>query len=68
MEKLLGAFIFLKARWREPSTQAALSGLCLNFGLQFPGETIGQLFTVASIAFGVLGFWFKEGKPETKID
>ena len=62
MDKFLGAFYFLKDRWNEPSSHASISAVCGMIGIQFPENEIGHVFNVAAIAFGALGFFFKEGK------
>jgi hypothetical protein len=68
MDKLLGAFLYLRARLSEPSTHAAISAICANIGFTYPATTIGNILTVASVGFGVLGFWFKEAKPITTVE
>lgn len=65
MDKVLAAFYFLKERWTEPSSQASLAAVFGMLGLQFPESEIGHVFNVASIFFGALGFFFKEGKPSS---
>lgn len=65
MEKVLGMFYFLKERWDEPSSHASLSAICGMIGIQFPETQIGHILNVAAIAFGALGFFFKEGKSLT---
>lgn len=67
MGRVLGAFLWLRARVNEPSTHAALSGVCASVGFQYPGDQVGQWMTVLSIAFGVVGFFLKEQGPLTKV-
>ncbi len=67
MDKLLGAYIWLSTRLREPSTHAALCGLAANIGFSIDTGVIHDLAVIASLGFGALGFWVKEAKPQTTI-
>lgn len=67
MEKTIGAFIFLKRRWREPSTQASLAVICQAIGHSVNVEMINSVLDMATIAFGVLGFFFREAKPMAEV-
>ena len=67
MDKLLGAFIFLKARLSEPSTHAALASLGAIIHVNLDPGQIQQYVDLASIAFGMMGFFVKEAKPLTSV-
>lgn len=67
MEKALGAFIFFKNRWREPSTQASLAVICQAIGHTVDTAVINSVLELATIAFGMMGFFFKEAKPLTEV-
>ena len=65
--KLIGAFIFLKGRLREPSTYASLSAVMATFGLHADPGVIQDWMNTLTLVFGLLGFFVKEAKPETEV-
>ncbi len=67
MGKILTAYIFLAARLREPSSQAALSAVFLSVGMQYDAGTVHNWLTTLGLGFGVMGIFVKESKPETVI-
>lgn len=67
MDKLLGAYIWLSMRLKEPSTHAALSSLLLSMGLSTDTGVLHNLAVILSLGFGALGFWVKEAKPQTVV-
>lgn len=67
MGKLLYLFRYLKARWAEPSTHAALCSVMLMLGVKVPEGTVNDIITVLGVVFGALGVFFKESAPETKV-
>jgi len=67
MSKLLGAFIYLRARLAEPSTHASLIGLLAMFHQQLPEEAIQDAMNVAALGFGMLGFFVPEAKALTVV-
>jgi len=68
MGKILTAWIYLSARLREPSSQAALSAVFLSIGMQYPAGLVQSWLTTLGLGFGVMGIFVKEGKAETEID
>ena len=67
MDKLLGAYIWLSMRLREPSTHAALSSMATMLGMNLEAGILHNLSVIAALGFGALGFWVKEAKPQTTI-
>ena len=67
MDKVLGAFIYLKNRLAEPSTHAALMGIFALAGHQLDDVMIKNIMDVAALGFGVMGFFIKEAKPMSSI-
>lgn len=67
MEKLLGAYIYLCKRMKEPSSHAAMSSLFLMAGLNIDTGWIHDLSVLISMVFGASGFFLKEAKPLTNI-
>jgi len=66
MEKVLGAFIWLKANLQQPSTMASLAIMCQTVGIQLDEDSIQNVLNVATLFFGLLGFFFQEAKPAVK--
>ena len=67
MGKILTAWIYLSARLREPSSQAALSAVLLSIGVQYDAGMVHDWLTTLGIGFGILGIFVKEAKPETEV-
>lgn len=67
MGRLLGLFIFLKQKWDEPSSHAAICGVLALVAPQVDPGVMQDSITVAAIGFGGLGFFFKEQGPLTKV-
>ncbi len=67
MEKMMGMYIYLVNRCKEPSTHSALSALMLSVGLSVDTGFIHNVLILISLAFGGMGFFVKEGKAETVI-
>lgn len=68
MEKIMGAFLYIKRKWREPSTQASLCALSAYLGVHVDVVIIQDFLNLATIGFGVLGFFYNEAKPATKVE
>ncbi len=68
MSKILSLFIWLKNRLSEPSTMASIAAVSALAGVQVDAGLVKDSLNVASLGFGVLGFFFKEIKPETVVD
>lgn len=68
MGKLLGLYLYLRARLSEPSTHAAVCSLLLAAGVNVDSGVVHDLIVTASLAFGGLGFFVKEQAAVTKID
>jgi uncharacterized membrane protein len=67
MGKLLGAFVWLKANLTQPGTMASIAAVCAMIGVKVDPGIIQDLINVATIFFGLLGFFFQEQKPLTKV-
>jgi hypothetical protein len=68
MGKLLGLFIWLKKRIKEPSTHASLAIVCQALKIEVDFVMIDHYLNLATIAFGALGFFLKEKGPETVVE
>lgn len=62
MEQVIQTVEYLKERWQEPSSHAAMSAICQTLGLQLNEGTVQTLFQVLSVGFGVAGIWIGERK------
>lgn len=67
MEKVLGAFIWLKANLKQPGTMASLAVICQYANVNLDESLINDILNVATLGFGLLGFFFQEAKPLTKV-
>jgi hypothetical protein len=67
MDKVLGLFIWIKAKLAEPSTMASLAAVSSMVGVQMDPGTIHNVINVLTLVFGALGFFFKESGPITKV-
>ena len=67
MGKLLGMFVWLKARLKEPSSLAAIAVVLNTFGVHLNIGVVNDWLTTFTLVFGTLGFFVKEGAPETKV-
>jgi hypothetical protein len=67
MGKILGLFIWARARLREPSTFASLAAVCAMFGVNLDPGVVQDWLNTLTLVFGALGFFVKEGTPETKV-
>ena len=67
MDKLLGVFIFVKARLREPSTFASLASVCAMLGIHLDAGLVTDWLNTLTIIFGALGFFVKEAKPLSRV-
>lgn len=67
MGKLLGLFIYMKARLKEPSTFASLAAVAAIFGAHIDAGVVNDWMNVLTLVFGGLGFFVKEKGPETEV-
>jgi hypothetical protein len=67
MGKVLGLFIYLKARLREPSTFASLAAVMAIFGTHLDQGVVTDWINTLTLVFGGLGFFVKECPPETVV-
>lgn len=68
MSNIVGKLLYVFGRLREPSTHAAISALLLMAGQKIPDDTWNTVINGGAVVFGILGVFFKESKPETKVD
>ena len=68
MENVVGKLLYIYRKIREPSTHAAITGLLAIVGQKIPDETWNAAITGSAVIFGILGVFFDEAKPETKVD
>lgn len=67
MSKIIALFIWLKARLSEPSTMSSIAAVSALAGVQVDAGLVKDVLNVGTVGFGVLGFFFKEAKPETVV-
>ena len=67
MGKVLGLFIYIKSRLREPSTFASLAAVMAIFGTHVDQGIVNDWLNTLTLVFGGLGFFVKEAQPETII-
>jgi hypothetical protein len=67
MGKLLGLFLWLKARLKEPSTMASIAAVCAMLGVHMDSVIISDWLNTFTLVFGALGFFVAEAKPVTKV-
>lgn len=67
MDKLLGVFIFLKRKLKEPSTQASLAAVCAMVGYKLDPGMIQDFLNTGTLVFGALGFFFDEAEAKVKV-
>jgi len=68
MGNIIGKLLYIYRKLKEPSTHAALAGLLALVGTKIPDETWNATINGAAVLFGILGVFFDEAKPETKVD
>ena len=68
MGNIVGKLLYICRKIREPSTHAAITGLLAVVGQKIPDETWNAVITGSAVIFGILGVFFDEAKPETKVD
>lgn len=68
MEMMIGKLLYIYRKLKEPSTHAALSGIMTAFSLNIPDDKLKAVAGGAAILFGILGVFFDEKGPATKID
>lgn len=67
MGKVLGLFLWLRSRLREPSTFASLAAVMAIFGTHIDAGVVNDWLNVLTLVFGGLGFFIKEKGPETEV-
>jgi len=67
MDKVLGAFIWLKANLKQSGTMASLAVICQYANVNLDVALVNHILDVATLGFGVLGFFFQEAKPLAKV-
>jgi hypothetical protein len=67
MGKILGIFIFLKARLKEPSTHASLAAVFAMLGTTFDAGAVDDWLNTLTLVFGALGFFVEESKPLSRL-
>lgn len=68
MNKLLGAFIWLKQNLKQPGTMASLSAICAMLGVQVDAGMIQDWLNTLTLLFGTLGFFFQPAPQLAKVD
>ena len=68
MEMMIGKLLYIYRKLKEPSTHAALSAIMTGFSLQIPDDKLKAVAGGAAILFGILGVFFDEQGPSTKVD
>ena len=67
MGKILGWWIWIKPRLKEPSTFASLAAITAMFGAHITTEDLNNVLNVATIVFGSLGFFVAEQHATTIV-
>jgi hypothetical protein len=67
MDKVLGAYIYLVARCKEPSSHNSIAYLLGLVGLTEQSPQIQLVLFVISAGFGLVGFFTAEAQAKTKI-
>jgi hypothetical protein len=67
MDKILGVYLYLVARCKEPSSHNAIAYLLGLAGINESSPAIQAALFVLSAGFGATGFFVKEALPKTKI-
>lgn len=68
MNKLLGAFIWLKQNLQQSGTMASLAAIGAMLGVEVDPGLIKHIINIATLGFGILGFWFQPAKQLAKVD
>ena len=68
MEKLFSAILYMKRKFAEPSSHAALASVCQLAGINLDTGIIHDVVVVLSIGFGGAAFFLNEQKPLTQVD
>lgn len=63
MDKVIGMFWYLKDRWDEPGSKAAITGLLAAAHAQVDPGLIQNAIDVLTMIFGAWAFFTKEAKP-----
>lgn len=67
MDKVMGVFLFLRARLLEPSSSASLAAVLALIGVQYDPGVVQDILNVTSLVFGAIGFFVKEAKPLSQV-
>jgi hypothetical protein len=67
MGKIVGLFIWLKARLLEPSTMASIAAISALAGVKVDPGQVQDALNVGTLVFGALGFFVSESKPATEV-
>lgn len=61
MSKFKAFIAYFIARFKEPSSLAAISAVSALAGANVDADTLQAVFTVSTLVFGTLSFFIKEG-------
>lgn len=68
MDKLLGAFLWLKQNLKQPGTMASVTGVLAMVGMKVDPGVVQDWITTFTLLFGTLGFFFQPAKQLAKMD
>lgn len=68
MGNFIGKLLYIYRKLREPSTHAAIAALLALVGQKIPDETWNTIINGLAVLFGILGVFFDEAKPETRVE
>ena len=68
MDKIIGAFWYLKDRWSEPGSKAAITGLLAAAHMQVDPGLIQNAIDTLTLIFGACAFFTKEAKPLGRVE
>lgn len=71
MDKILGMLLYLRERFKEPSTKKALGiaigWVSVKYGMPELQEYLDTITTLSIAGLGAVGFFVKEAKPLTEV-
>jgi hypothetical protein len=68
MDKLLGAFIWLKQNLKQPGTMASITAVLAMVGMKVDAGVVQDWLNTLTLLFGTLGFFFQPAKQLAKVD
>lgn len=67
MGQIMGAYLYIVERLREPSTHSAIAAICGLLHVQMDWGLVQNIIDMTGIIFGTMGFFVAEAKPLTEV-